>query len=80
MPGVIMKLDPIQAVGRVHLGQITNLLQGLHSDEQPPIGNLEKPITCMSLDCERKLEYLEEIHTGMGRTRKLRKATVGHVV
>ncbi|KAK2858649.1 hypothetical protein Q5P01_003269 [Channa striata] len=67
----------------VQPGQVSSLSQGQHretyTDRQPltliftPTGSLEAPVnlTCMCLDCGRKLEYLEETHTSLGRTSKL---------
>ncbi len=56
-----------------------------HKDNQPfthtftPTGNLESPInlTCMSLDCGRKLERQERAQADMGRTTPRRKANDG---
>lgn len=50
---------------------VTGLIQG-DSESLSPMANLETPInlTCMSLDCERKLEYLEGPNACTGRTCK----------
>ena len=71
--------------GRVHPGQVTSPSQG-RRDKQPctltltPRVNLESPInlTCMFFkEGGRKLQYLERIHTCMGRTCKHPKAPAG---
>ncbi len=60
------------ASGGVHPGQIASLSQGWHIEtgnhSHPPFtpsGNLESPVNlaCMSLDCGRKPEYPEKIHS-----------------
>lgn len=60
------------------------LSQGYHRDWPVtliPTVNVKSAINlaCMSLDCERKLEYLQRTHRGMGRTYKTppRKAPAG---
>lgn len=60
----------------VHPEQVASQLQGQHRERQTltvklkSMKNLESPLnlTCMPLDCERKLDYVKGTLAGEGRT------------